>query len=554
MAKHLSIGEYLLKQLYRRGVRHIFGVPGDYVLGFYDLIEKSRIKHVGTTREDSAGFAADAYARVRGLGATCVTYCVGGLNLTNPVAGAYAEKSPVIVISGAPGLEERQRDPLLHHKVRDFSTQREIFEHITIASTSLEDPLTAYREIDRVLHTVERYKRPGYIELPRDMVDFVRPHRSRTPTLAELTDEAALDECIKETVTMLNESKRPVILAGVEIHRFGLQDWLIELVERTRIPVATTLLGKSVISEEHPLYLGVYEGGMGRPAVRRTVESADCVMMLGCFMTDINLGVYTADLDPSHTVDATSERVSIRRHRYGDVPFRSFFKALLGARLRRRRRPAMPQGDSPWGANVPDDAPVTVRSLFRVLNGRLTENMVVVADIGDCLFGAADLTIRRRTEFLGPAYYTSMGFGVPASIGAQLANPSLRPIVLVGDGAFHMTGMELSTSARFGLNPIVIVLNNHGYATERGIKDGPFNDIAEWAFSKIPGVLGSGIGLVVRTTADLHVALDAALANTGSFSIIDVDLDKHDTSPALERLAERLRKQVKGKTQSPDGR
>jgi len=547
MAKHAAIGEYLLKQLHRRGVRHIFGVPGDYVLGFYDLIEKSPIKHVGTTREDSAGFAADAYARVRGLGATCVTYCVGGLNLTNPVAGAYAEKSPVIVISGAPGLKERQRDPLLHHKVRDFSTQRQIFDHITIASTSLEDPLTAYREIDRVLHAVERYRRPGYIELPRDMVDFVRPHRSKTPTLAELTDEAALAECIKETVAMLNRSKQPVILAGVEIHRFSLQDRLIELAERTRIPVATTLLGKSVISEEHPLYLGVYEGAMGLPAVRKYVESADCVLMLGCFMTDINLGIYTADLDPSHTIDATSEKVSVRRHRYDDVPFRSFFEALLGARLRRRRRPALPEGGSPWGAKAPDDAAVTVRALFQTLNDRLTEDMVVIADVGDCLFGAADLTIRRRTEFIGPAYYASMGFGVPASIGAQLANPSLRPVVLVGDGAFQMTGMELSTSARFGLSPIVIVLNNHGYATERGIKDGPFNDIAEWAFSKVPAVLGTGTGFVVRTPAELHAALDASLANTVNFSIIDVDLDRNDTSPALERLAERLGKQVKGR-------
>ena len=546
MAKHVSIGEYLLKQLHRRGVRHIFGVPGDYVLGFYDLIEKSRIACVGTTREDSAGFAADAYARVRGLGAACVTYCVGGLSLANPVAGAYAEKSPVIVISGAPGLKERQRDPLLHHKVRDFSTQREIFERITIASTSLEDPLTAYREIDRVLCTAERYKRPGYIELPRDMVDVVRPHRPRTPAVTEPTDEAALAECIKESATILNASKRPVILAGVEIHRFNLQDRLIALAECTRIPVATTLLGKSVISEEHPLYLGVYEGAMGLPAVRKYVESADCVLMLGCFMTDINLGIYTADLDPSRTISATSEKVSVRRHRYDDVPFRGFLEALLGARLRRRRRPTMPEGGSPWGAAAADDAPVTVRSLFRALNDRLTEDMVVVADVGDCLFGAADLTIRRRTEFIGSAYYASMGFGVPASIGAQLANPSLRPVVLVGDGAFQMTGLELSTCARFGLDPIIIVLNNHGYATERGIKDGPFNDIAEWEFSAVPGVLGTGIGFVVRTTADLHAALDASLANTDSFSIIDVDLDKHDTSPALERLAERLAKQVKG--------
>ncbi len=547
MAKRRSIGQYLLDQLHRRGVGHIFGVPGDYVLGFYDLIEKSPIKRVGTTREDAAGFAADAYARVRGLGAACVTYCVGGFNLTNPVAGAYAEKSPVVVISGAPGLKERQRDPLLHHRVRDFSTQREVFAHITVASTSLDDPLTAYREIDRVLHAVERYKRPGYIELPRDVVDLVRPHRRRVPTVEELTDDAALAECIAETAAMLDASRKPVILAGVEVHRFGLQQALVELVERTRIPVAATLLGKSVLSEEHPLYLGVYEGAMGPRDVRDYVEAADCVLMLGCFMTDINLGIYTASLDQSRVVSATSERIAVRRHAFDDVPLRSFFKALLAARLRRRRRPALPARRSPWGAAPPDDAPISVRALFQMLNDRITEDMVVIADIGDSLFGAVDLTIHKRTEFLSPAYYTSMGFAVPAAVGAQLADPSLRPLVLVGDGAFQMTGLEVSTAARLGLNPIVIVLDNHGYGTERQIHDGPFNDIAAWDFSRVPELVGAGWGFKVHTVADLRQALDASLANTDSFSIIQVDLDPHDTSPALERLGARLGKRVKGR-------
>jgi indolepyruvate decarboxylase len=467
------------------------------------------------------------------------------------VAGAYAEKSPVVVISGAPGLKERQRDPLLHHRVRDFSTQREVFERITVASTSLEDTLTAYHEIDRVLHAVERFKRPGFIELPRDMVDLVRPHRSRTPSIAELTDEAALEECIGEAAKMLNESRQPVLLAGVELHRFGLQQALVEFVEKTRIPVAATLLGKSVISEEHPLYLGVYEGAMGQAEVQQYVETADCVLMLGCFMTDINLGIYTANLDLSRTIYATSERISVRRHSFGDVPFRSFFKALQEARLRRRRRPTLPKRQSPWGVKPTAESRITVRALFQMLNEFITDEMVVIADIGDCLFGAADLTIRRRTEFLSPAYYTSMGFGVPASIGAQLASPKLRPLVLVGDGAFQMTGLELSTTTRLGLNPIVIVLNNHGYGTERLIQDGRFNDITGWSFSKVPELLGGGWGFVVHTLADFDKALQASQANQDTFSIIEVDLDKYDTSPALGRLGQRLAKRVKGKAQ-PD--
>jgi len=544
MAKRLSIGQYLLNQLHNHGVDHIFGVPGDYVLGLYSLIEKSPIQIIGTTREDSAGLAADAYARIKGLGVACVTFCVGGLNVTNAVAGAYAEKSPIIVISGAPGLKGRERSPLVHHLVRDFATQREIFSRITVASTALEDTYTAYHEIDRVIHLVERYKRPGYIELPSDMVNAVRAHEHRDQSLDEMTDTDALRECIDEAATMLNRSRHPVILAGVEVHRFGLQDALIKLVENSRIPVAATILGKSVVSEAHPLYLGVYEGAMGHTDVRKYVESADCVLMLGCFMTDINLGVYTAHLDPNHTIYATSEKTSIRRHSFENVPFRSFFKALLDARLRRRRTPEMPRSKSKRGPNLRDNDRITIRALFSMLNDFITDDMVVISDIGDCLFGAVDLKIHKRTEFLSPAYYTSMGFGVPASLGAQLADGSLRPLVLVGDGAFQMTGLELSTVVRLGLNPVIVVLNNHGYSTERQIMDGPFNDILNWSFSKVPELLGNGLGFATRTVGEVRSALDESLANRDSFSIIEVDLDPYDISPALVRLGKRLGKQV----------
>lgn len=547
MTEQLSIGQYLLDQLYRHGVRHIFGVPGDYVLGFFELIEKSPIESVGTTREDSAGFAADAYARIKGLGAACVTFCVGGFNIINPLAGAYAEKSPVIVISGAPGLKERQRNPLLHHRVRDFSTQREIFSRITAASTSLEDPFTAYDEIDRVIHTVERYKRPGYIELPRDMVDISHAHEHRDRELAELTDFDVLKECIAETTMMLKNSSRPVIIAGVEIHRFGLQDKLVELVEKTHIPVAATILGKSVISEDHPLYLGVYEGAMGRSEVRNYVESADCVLMLGCFMTDINLGVYTANLDPGRTIYATSERLSIRRHSFDNVPFRIFFEALLEAPLKQLPGPEMPKLELSEGPEPGDADRITMKILFSMLNDFISDDIVVISDIGDCLFGAIDLKIHKRTEFLSPAYYTSMGFGVPASLGAQMANRLTRPIVLVGDGAFQMTGTELSTIVRLGLNPVVIVLNNHGYSTERQIMDGRFNDIHNWNYIKVPELLGSGRGFIVKTAGELRKALDASLSDSDAFSLIEVELDPYDISPALKRLGERLGKRVKGK-------
>src|SRR5438093_3043551 len=197
-----SIGQYLIQRLYAHGVRHVFGIPGDYVLGFYEMLERSKLRIINTCDEQGAGFAADAYARVRGLGAVCVTYCVGGLKVANTTAEAFAEKSPVVVISGAPGIGEREKNPLLHHKVREFDTQKKVFEQLTVASTVLSDPQTAFQEIDRVLHAALRYKRPVYIELPRDMVNVPGIAHYTPLDMHEESDAAALREALAEAVEM----------------------------------------------------------------------------------------------------------------------------------------------------------------------------------------------------------------------------------------------------------------------------------------------------------------------------------------------------------------
>ena len=539
------ICDYLIQRLYALGVRHVFGIPGDYVLGFLHEIEASALQVVNTCDEQGAGFAADAYARIRGLGVVCITYCVGGLKVANPVAGAFAEKSPVVIISGAPGTTERVKNPLLHHKVRDFDTQSKVFEQLTVASTVLSDPHTACREIDRVLAAALRSKRPVYIELPRDMVTT----RSRTdhspPEPPEASDPDTLREALRETTELINAARQPAMLAGVELHRFGLQDALLQLAEKTGIPVAATMLGKSVIAEQHPLYLGVYEGAVGRGDVRAYVESSDCLILLGAFMSDMNLGIFTANLDPGRSISVTSEKVSIRYHTYEDIRLDDMMRGLIAAPIERRKPMRIPHPATPAPFAPVAGAPVTVERLFQRLNSFLDDDMVVVADPGDAMFAGADLFIQSRTEFLSPAYYTSLGFAVPAGLGVQLANPKLRPLVLVGDGAFQMTGMELSTAVRFKLNPIVVVLNNRGYGTERPMQDGAFNDILLWRYSRLPELFGTGQGFDVHTEEQLDDALERARGNAESFSILDVHLDPRDMSPALRRLTASLAERVR---------
>jgi indolepyruvate decarboxylase len=540
-----TIGGYLIQRLQDYGIEHVFGIPGDFVLQFYGMLEDSPVQVVGCTREDNAGFAADAYARVHGMGAACVTFSVGGLSMCNSIAGAYAEKSPVVVISGAPGVDERRDDPLLHHRVRDFNTQREIFEKITAASAALDDPLTAFREIDRCLAACDRYKRPVYLELPRDRVRAKCLYPVQTLAETPVSDRLALEEALGEAAEMINSCHRPVIIAGVEMHRFGLGDEVVKLAEKHQMPMCATLLGKSVVSEKHPLYLGIYEGAMCREGVRKFVEESDCIILLGTFMTDIDLGIYTAKLDIGKCIYVTSDALQIRHHHFDNVLLADFVKGLIKADLSPPRRPIPASCRREESKFVLEPkAKMTTRRLFERINELLDENMVVVADVGDCLFAASDLMIYRDTEFLSPAYYTSMGFAIPAALGAQFANRKLRPIVLVGDGAFQMTCLELSTAMKHGFNPIVVVLNNGGYGTERFLQEGPFNDIPNWEYHRMPDLLGGGWGFEVRTEGDLEKALGAALANRDRFSLLNVHLDKNDISPALDRLAKGLAKRL----------
>ena len=540
-----TVSSYLIDQLYTKGVRHIFGVPGDYVLGFYYELDHSKLQVINTCDEQGAGFAADAYARVSGLGVVCITYCVGGLKVANTTAQAFAEKSPVVVISGAPGTNERMKRPLLHHKVREFDTQLKVFEQLTVASTVINDPQTACREIDRVLNAALRHQRPVYIELPRDMISIsVNPHQQPREVMTP-SDAQVLQEALHEAIDIINAAKKPVIIAGVELHRFGLQDILLRLLENTRIPVASTLLSKSVIRENHPQYLGVYEGAMGREEIRKYVESSDCLILLGTFMTDINLGIFTAHLEQSRSIYATSEKVSIHYHTYEGIYMEDFMRGLLKANIRRREEIDIPRPPSPVNPNPVFEKQITVEYLFQRLNAFLDDNTVVIADPGDAMFAAIDMTIHSAARFLSPAYYTSLGFAVPASIGLQMAKPKLRPLVLVGDGAFQMSGMELATVARFDLNPIIVVLNNRGYGTERPMLDGGFNDIHLWQYSRIPEVLNAGKGFDVKTEDQLEEALQEARKNTDSFSILDVHIDPQDRSLALQRLTDALGKRVK---------
>lgn len=537
-----TIGQYLIDKLKEIELEHVFGIPGDYVINFFKKLEESTIKTVGTCSEQGAAFAADGYARRNGIGAVCVTYCVGGLNTVNAIAGAYAEKAPVIVISGAPGMDERDSDYLLHHSIRDFDSQYKVFKNVTCASTQLNDPATAIYEIDRVIETCIEQKRPVYIELPRDMVAkevIIPPPKTKQ---GKVYDQQALKEALSEAIEIIKDAHKPVIIGGVEIRRYHQENLFLELVEKSGFPYSTTFLGKSLIDESHPQFQGVYLAKMGKDSIRKAIEESDCVIMLGTVMADTNLG--TAQLSPANTIYASVEEVCIKHHYYKNIDLSAFMQGLIDA-LKELQIQSDNNIQNHTNYQPVAGSPLKISRFIDRLGKFLPDNSIVVSDVGDCLFASANLQMRKNSRYYGPVFYTSMGYAIPAALGIQIKNPELRPIIIVGDGAFQMTGHEISCFALHKLNPIIFVINNHGYTTQRFLKEGSYNNIQNWNYHKITELVGGGIGFEVKTEDELESVLEQVQNNTDCFSIVNLHFDKMDRSETLYRLTSQLGAKIK---------
>ena len=529
----MNLTESLLHALKAHGARRIFGIPGDFALPYFRVIEESGILPLHTlSHEPAVGFAADAAARVQGgLGVAAVTYGAGALNMVNAVAAAYAEKSPVVVLSGGPGKGESRSGLLLHHQAKSLDSQYRIFEEITCDRTRLDDAAKAPAEIARVLASALSRSQPVYVELPRDMVRV-----PCEPVVAEAPapiDEEALAACVDELLARLAGAQSPVLMAGIEVRRFGLEDRVAELSRRLGLPVVTSFMGRGLLADADAPLVGTYMGVAGEPELSRLVESSDGLLLLGEIVCDTNFAVSERKIDLRRTIRALDGQVTMGYHVYPDIPLAALVDRLLArvpatGRHFDVRRAAFPRG-------MPaDDAAIAPNDIATAINDLMAAHgkMPIASDIGDCLFTAMDI---EHTALVAPGYYATMGFGVPAGLGVQAATGS-RPLVLVGDGAFQMTGWELGNCPRYGWDPIVIVFNNASWEMLRTFQpESSFNDLGDWKFAEMAAGLG-GDGVRVRTRRELAAALAHAHATRGRFQLIEAMIPRGVLSQTLSRF------------------
>jgi indolepyruvate decarboxylase len=535
----VNLAESLLTALRDHGARQVFGIPGDFVLQFFKVIEESRILPLHTlSHEPSVGFAADAAARIScAPGVAAVTYGAGALNMVNPVAAAYAEKSPLVVISGAPGRNEGRAGLMLHHQVKRIDSQYEIYREITCDQARLDEPSRAPAQIAEVLRSCLIHSRPVYFEIPRDLVF---EECGRVPRLPESPfDAEAVSACADEIMERIEGAARPVLMVGVEVRRFGIEARVAELARHLHVPVVTSFMGRGLLASGQVPVLGTYLGLTAHPDVGRPVEESDCLLLFGVTMSDTNFGVSEGRVDYRNSILAVDRSVSMGFHRYGNIPLSALVDELARRVAGRPSRAAGRPTEYPRGLAA-DAAPIAPVDLARAVNDLFVRSgrMPVASDCGDCLFTAFEI---ENTEIVAPGYYATMGFGVPAALGLQAATGQ-RPLVLVGDGAFQMTGWELGNCRRYGWDPIVVVMNNCSWEMLRVFQpESKFNTLDDWHFADIARSLG-GEGVRVSTRGELAVALEHAAVTRGRFQLIEVMIPAGAVSPTLEGFVGALKR------------
>ena len=544
----VTVSGYLAERLRQNGVAHLFGVPGDFNLRLIDgLLAGGQQRWVGSANELNAGYAADAYARRRGLAAVVTTYGVGELSCLNAIAGSYAEQVPVVQVTGAPPTDAAGK--LLHHTLTDGDLGHfaRAYREVTGAAEVLTHERAA-EQIDAVLATALETCRPVYLSVPVDVADaLVDADRLATPVRREHVDAVALASFANAARNLLKAKDGQVtVIAGHEVERRGATREFRALVEAGPLPFVTLVSSKGCLDEDHPCFAGVYWGDLGVKSARRAVDQAAVLITVGALMTDVVAGVFTARDDPAQTIDVRGTTAVVAGERFDGVPMRAALAALTGLAGEYATLPAVGlPASSVLGRRAEEEhGPVTDAltqiSLWESLEEWLPAGTTLLAEIGTSFWGAVSVTFPRDTAFVAQPVWSSIGYTLPATLGAGLADPLRRPVLVIGDGAAQMTVQELGTIAVNGVAPVVVVVNNAGYTIERVLRspNASYHDVAPWNWSGMVRSMAPHANTYrVTSRRELRSALAAASAAPDRLVFIEAVLPAADTPPMLQRLA-----------------
>ena len=553
-----TVAAYLVTRLRQIGVEHVFTIPGDYCAPFLDVLDATPgIERVPNLNELGCGYAADGYARLKGVGAACVQYGVGTFSLLNCVAGSFVEFAPVAIISSSPNassrLLEEHQNILFHHSTGDLLADREVFRQVTVASVVITDAGAAPGEIDRALTQMLTQRRPVYIEVINSAWKEVCAEPSgELAAMPSYSDPASLQSAVKAAYAALDSAERPVLFLGVELQRLGLQKAAQELVDLTGIPFTTTSLGKTVLDEGQGLFAGTYAGPASPLSTNELVTTSDCVVALGTIITDDYLNLMASSFTKMIRVSQGETRVGPTY--FATVALADFLPALCDA-VRNQPLPNKPSPPhTPFAASLPKPSPglpLTYELFYEVLGSffvgtPLRESAVLILGESTSLYVFGNLFGLAADSFVAQAAWGSLGHETGCALGVGLGSGK-RPLVVAGDGGFMMICQEISSLVQAKSDAIIFVMSNRGYAIEQAFVDlkafepggsfAPFDVLPVWDYLALAKAFGAR-GIRMETTSELIDFLESLNEPTTGPTLVEVVIPEHDLAPQLKRLAE----------------
>lgn len=554
----MNVAEYLIARLKQAGLEHMFAVPGDYASPFLTTLDAARgIARIPNINELGSGYAADGYARFRGIGAACVQYGVGTFSLLNCAAGSFVERLPVVVISASPKTSDRKlehnEEILFHHSTGDLKADQKVFQNVTVASEILRTGEDAPGQIDRAIVAMLTHRRPIYLEGLNDVwyMDCAPPQGTLAPILTP-SDANSLAAALDAAWSRIQAARLPVLWAGVEIQRFGLQDMLQQIVDAGGLYFTTTSLGKTVLDESQRQFIGTYAGPASPALTRAVMKETDCPIALGTIITDDYLDIMSSSF--GNMIEVNDEEARVGYQYYHQVTLRDFVAGLL-ERFKTgrpaRRSYSLPPVEPESRAAAKPGAALTYTTFYDEIEAflkddRLRDEIVLVLGESTSLYVFGNLFGLPRNSFVAQAAWGSLGHETGCALGVALGSGK-RPLVVAGDGGFMMICQELSSLVQQQCNAVVFVMSNKVYAIEQAFVDinafkpdgqfAPFDVLPAWDYLALAKAFGAS-GYRAKTVKDLRDVLAKVKNLKDVPALVEVVIAEKDLAPQLKRLAE----------------
>ncbi|KAL0719784.1 hypothetical protein Bca4012_069108 [Brassica carinata] len=551
-----TLGRHLAHRLVEIGVSDVFSVPGDFNLTLLDhLIAEPGLNLIGCCNELNAGYAADGYARSRGVGACVVTFTVGGLSVINAIAGAYSEDLPLICIVGGPNSNDYGTNRILHHTIglSDFRQELTCFEAVTCYQAVVNNLEDAHEQIDKAISMALSESKPVYINISCNLAATPHPTFRNDPVPFSLSKKSSnkmsLEAAVKATVEFLNKAVKPVLVGGPKMRMAKASNALVELADASGYPLAVMPSAKSLVPEDHPRFIGTYWGAVSSPFCAEIVESADAYLFAGPIFNDYSSVGYSLLIKKEKAIIVQPERVTVANGpTFGCVLMNDFITELAkrvkrnGTAYENYHRIFLTQG-KPLKSQPKE--PLRVNTMFQHVQKMLSSETAVIAETGDSWFNCQKLKLPRGCGYEFQMQYGSIGWSVGATLGYAQAQPEKRVLAFIGDGSFQVTAQEVSTMIRNEQKSVIFLVNNGGYTIEVEIHDGPYNVIKNWNYAGFVDAIHNGEGKCwttkVRCEEELVEAITmASESKKDCLCFIEVILHKDDTSKELLEWGSRV--------------